>query len=472
MEKRKAYYVSRKNVLTWLSVLLILCSAVVRLVLHCEKGTKTGSAMVFQILLPIIAGVIFVLIVLLNGKEKIYRTAVPVAMFALAEMCAAGTYGLWHRLLVWMACLVFAFYYFETISGQRQGWANLFVLELLLLFLLFLRIVPENYMVQRYRTFNQWIGDVPTIAAILGMLALVLSLHVHQDGKYHPTWGDRSDGRRVRTLDPMSYVSPYIMPNRNGASNSFRDSLDVTDTDKYIRRKRREGMTHLTITQIYLAAYCRTIARYPALNRFLSGQHVYSRDGDIVFNMVVKKEMTTKGLETAIKLHLTPADTLSVVSEKLDHAIDVAKNENGSDFDKVAGALKAIPGVLLKFAVWLLKLLDYFGLLPAFLIEVSPFHGSVFFTSMASLGIPAIYHHLYDFGNLPVFCCLGGKYRKSILRDDGSIEERKFMDITIVCDERICDGFYYATAMKHFKRLMAHPELLETAPETVNPDID
>ena len=109
MEKRKAYYVSRKNVLTWLSVLLILCSAVVRLVLHCEKGTKTGSAMVFQILLPIIAGVVFVLIVLLNGKERIYRTAIPVVIFALAEMCAAGSYGLWHRLLVWLACLVFAF---------------------------------------------------------------------------------------------------------------------------------------------------------------------------------------------------------------------------------------------------------------------------------------------------------------------------------------------------------------------------
>lgn len=80
MEKRKAYYISGKNILTWLSVLLILCSAVVRLVLHCEKGTETGSAMVFQILLPIFAEVLFVLIVLFNGKERIYRTAIPVLL--------------------------------------------------------------------------------------------------------------------------------------------------------------------------------------------------------------------------------------------------------------------------------------------------------------------------------------------------------------------------------------------------------
>ena len=52
--------------------------------------------------------------------------------------------------------------------------------------------------------------------------------------------------------------------------------------------------------------------------------------------------------------------------------------------------LTLIPGVFLKFTVWLLKTLDYFGMLPKFLLEVSPFHGSLFFTSMGSLGIPPI----------------------------------------------------------------------------------
>jgi len=458
-------------VLTWLSVLFILCSAVVRLILHCEKGTQTGSALVFQILLPSVAELIFVLIVLFNGKERIYRTAVPVALMALSVMCSASAFGLWHRLLVWLACIVFAGYYWEAISGKIQG-ADRLVMLLLTLLMLFLRIVPENYMALQYRTLEQWIGDLPTLGSMVGILLLVLSLKQYQDGKYHRTWGDRPDGRRVRTLEPLNYMTAYIMVNRNGASNSFRESLDITDTDRYIRRRRREGMTQLTITHIYLAAYCRVIARYPALNRFVSGQQVYTRDGDIVYNMTIKKEMTTTGSETNIKLHLTPADTLDTVSEKFAAAIKEAKSEGSSDFDKTAGALKAIPGLFLKFTVWLLKTMDYFGLLPKFLLEVSPFHGSVYFTSMASLGIPAIYHHLYDFGNLPVFCCLGGKYRKPVLMDDGSLVERTFMDLNVVCDERICDGFYYAAAMKYFKRLMLHPELLETPPEVINPDMD
>jgi hypothetical protein len=131
-----------------------------------------------------------------------------------------------------------------------------------------------------------------------------------------------------------------------------------------------------------------------------------------------------------------------------------------------------IPSVLLKFVIWLLKLLDYFGLLPNFLLRISPFHGSMFITSMGSLGIPPIYHHLYDFGNLPVFISFGAKRRVNEVQSDGSVGRKKYIDFTVVTDERICDGFYYATALKYIKRLMMHPEQLDVPPEKVVRDID
>ena len=134
-------------------------------------------------------------------------------------------------------------------------------------------------------------------------------------------------------------------------------------------------------------------------------------------------------------------------------------------------ALNLIPGVVLKFVVWLLKLLDYFGLLPKFLLELSPFHGSLFFTSMGSLGIPPIYHHLYDFGNLPCFGAFGMKRKALEVQEDGSVVQKKYVDVKFVLDERICDGFYYATFFKYFKRLVAHPEVLDNPPEEVVQDI-
>ena len=143
-----------------------------------------------------------------------------------------------------------------------------------------------------------------------------------------------------------------------------------------------------------------------------------------------------------------------------------------SDFDNTARALTLIPGVFLKFTVWLLRTLDYFGLLPKFLLEVSPFHGSVFFTSMGSLGIPAIYHHLYDFGNLPVFGAFGCKRRANEVLADGTVVQRKYVDLKFCLDERIVDGFYYATVFKYLKRLLQHPDVLDQPPEEVNRDID
>ena len=138
----------------------------------------------------------------------------------------------------------------------------------------------------------------------------------------------------------------------------------------------------------------------------------------------------------------------------------------------MARYLNYIPGLVLKFLIWLLKTMDYFDLLPAFLLEVSPFHASVFFTSMASLGIPAITHHLYDFGNMPVFCAFGTKYREPEITADGQVRAAKYLDYTFNIDERIVDGFYYAEALKYFHRLLRDPSRLDTPPENVIRDID
>ena len=80
--------------------------------------------------------------------------------------------------------------------------------------------------------------------------------------------------------------------------------------ERYIREKRRAGLTSFGITHVFLAAYVRTVAKYPALNCFLSGQQVYSRGDDIQFCMMVKEEMSTDAAESAMKLHLTQTDSV------------------------------------------------------------------------------------------------------------------------------------------------------------------
>ena len=470
MKKRISYYVSRKNVFLWLAAAALVCSAAVRIAFVCGKGAD-ASTMWFQIVLPVAASLIYTLILLCSGEERLYRTAVPVLLFAVYfGIRISGMPGASRRyiFLCWIAYMAFAAVYAVIISGFHGAW---------LLPLMHLAGLGVLLYDSRAALHAENIGvlydNLPDLLVLFGGLVASLCVKVHLDSAYHPTWGDRTDGRKLRTLDPVQVVGNYVMPTRSGASNCIHETVEISAVERYIREKRRAGMPNFGITHVFLAAYVRCVAKYPALNRFLSGQQVYSRDNDIQFCMMVKEDMTTEAPESAMKLHLRPTDTVEDIYRKFNAEVDRIKDSSSSsDFDKTAKALSLIPGVFFKFVIWVLKTMDYFGLLPRFLLEVSPFHGSIFFTSMGSLGIPPIVHHLYDFGNLPIFVAFGCKYRKNEVQLDGTVVQRKYIDYTVNTDERICDGFYFATTLKHMKKLLMHPERLDEPIEEVVRDID
>jgi len=447
MKERTHLFVSRTNPLVWLGALCLLASAGARATLFAQMD-RAGFWL--QIILPGFSAALLALMYLFFGGERLYRTAIPVWILGLC-------YAWWplHTLgvPVFLCALLFCAGYTRIIGGHKHHFWLLPP---------YLGALGGLYVTQ---------GQLPDYLWVIGLLALLPAIRVHADGNFHPTWGDRADGRRIRSMSPMALVEPYIMDRRTGANNLFSEAIEITAAEDYIHRKRREGMTGLGITHVLIAAYVRMIAKYPAINRFIAGQKLYSRGDDIALCMTVKKEMTLSAPDTVIKVHFTPQDTLEDVFKKFNGMVaEVKTTPLDSGMDKVAALLAYIPGPLLKLAVWFLRVLDYFGLLPGFLLEVSPFHGTVFFTSMASLGIRPVFHHLYDFGTIPVFCAFGKKRRAEELVN-GEIVKRKYMDVTFNLDDRTCDGFYYASALKYLMRLLSHPELLELPPEQVEQDI-
>ena len=473
MEKRKNFYVSNKNALTWLMALCLVGSAVARIVIACMKGTGDSLQVWSQIVLPVVATLLFVYIILFNGKEMFYKTAIPVWMIVVYS-------GIWISSnvsdpiiswLFWIALIFFGVIYMEITCGR---WGNALWLLLPVMLAPMAAILYLHSEAVAKLDWNVLLPLIPDLLMLFAGCLLVFVIRIHNDGKYHPTWGDRIDGRKIRTLAPMAQITAYFQVERNTCSNLFEESFEISNIDRYIRQKRREGLTDFGITHVLLAAYVRGVAKYPQLNRFISGQKVYSRGDDIQYCMVIKKEMNVDSPDTSIKVHLTPYDTATDVYHKLNAAVERVKatKELDSNLDSLIMALNLIPSVVLKFVVWLLKLLDYFGKLPRILLELSPFHGSLFFTSMGSLGIPPIYHHLYDFGNLPAFGAFGMKRKALEVLEDGTVVQKKYIDVKFVLDERICDGYYYATFFKHYRRLLAHPEVLDNPPEEVIRDID
>jgi hypothetical protein len=288
---------------------------------------------------------------------------------------------------------------------------------------------------------------------------------------YKKRFGDRCDGRRIRGLNPFYKIIPYIMEERVDAQNFFEDKIDIENIEAFLREKRSQDIKGIGMLHIIIAAIVRTISQKPGLNRFIAGQRIYARN-EILVSLALKKQMNEGGVETTIKMKFSPNDTIYDVVKKVNSLVEEnKKEETKNNTDNIARLIMACPGMLVKLVVWTLKKLDYFGLMPKAIIDASPMHTSVFITDLGSLGIQPIYHHLYEFGTTSMFIAFGGKNKEYVLSKKGELEEKRFVNIKIVTDERTVDGFYYASAFKLFRRLLQHPERLELPPEQVLEDI-
>ena len=285
-------------------------------------------------------------------------------------------------------------------------------------------------------------------------------------------FGDRIEGRRLKKLTPITATMPFLMEKRSDALNYFADSIEIDEAEALVRKLRAEGYKNIGLLHIILAAYVRVVSQRPALNRFVSGQRVFARH-TIDINMAIKKELSLNAPDTMIKARYLPTDTLKEVYEKFNKLVEDNNNmESSNDFDGIATTLMKLPRFIFRGIVKLLFWLDYHGWLPKLILDASPFHGSMIITSMGSLGIQPIYHHIYDFGNLPIFISYGARRTELVYDKDGNLKKKHFVDIKVVTDERITDGYYYASAFKMLKKIMKHPEQLLTPPESVVEDVD
>ena len=285
--------------------------------------------------------------------------------------------------------------------------------------------------------------------------------------------GDRKEGRLLRSLPALSRFIPFIMPTRNDALVEYEEAFDIAPMEKMLRKERVDGYKGIGLLHFIIAAYIRCIAELPGINRFVVGRRIYARN-NIEIVMAVRKDSSLNATETMIKPVFTPEDTILDVYTKLNAEIEAARAtaEEGNSTDKAANLLLHAPRLLLQAAIGLLRLMDYFGIIPASLLKASPFHGTMIVTDLGSLRIGPIYHHIYNFGTLPVFIAFGAKRHSYELDRHGEFVDRKVADFKFVLDERIVDGHYYAAFLNRLRYYFEHPELLELPPETVIEDVD
>jgi hypothetical protein len=279
-------------------------------------------------------------------------------------------------------------------------------------------------------------------------------------------FGDRYDGWRVRNVDTVFSVIPYFLRTRMDAQNFFEESVNIDHIEEFIKQN-RERIPNLSIMHVIMAALVRLISQRPSLNRFVIWNKIFARN-HLNFSIAVKRSLSDEGEETLIKPYFQLTDTLEDVVRKV--ALEQANNQQvgqKNSSDTISKLLGYLPDCLLRFVVWCLLHMDKVGIMPSFINQASPWHCSIFLTNIGSIGVESIYHHLYEFGTCSMFVAMGKKSRSHVLDREGVLSPRKSIQLKFVLDERICDGFYYASSMRLLSKYLMDPSVLLTPPEKV-----
>ena len=284
-------------------------------------------------------------------------------------------------------------------------------------------------------------------------------------------FGRRPDGRRIRGIDPIMRITPYIMPMRCDAQVFLKYRADLEVLLDYIRRQRLEKNEQITYMQIFVAAYVRAISRNPQVNRFIMNKQLFARNNcSCAFTILKNPQDIDKG-EAVVKIKFDLTDTIYDVRDRMEIAIAANRIDQPPGFiDKLLGFLFSVPG-LATAVVALARLLDRYGLAPGVLMEQLPFYVGMYITNTASIQLQDVNHHLYNWGNVGLFVGMGLEERSAVV-ENGDTRMKRFLPIGVTIDERVCSGAHYARFMKDIRRYMRHPELLELPPDEVCFDQD
>ena len=278
-------------------------------------------------------------------------------------------------------------------------------------------------------------------------------------------FGHRPDGRRISSIEPIVRITPYLMPMRCDAQVFLQHRLDYEKMARYIAQQGQKG-ERVTFMQIVIAAFVRSIAEHPEINRYIMNKQYYARNNCTVSFTMLKDPTNADACETAVKIKFDPSDTLYDVRDRMNAVILANRGEAVKNFvDKLASFLLAVPG-LPTAVVALIRLLDRYGLCPGALLDEIPFHTSMFITNNASIGLHHVNHHIYNFGSTSIFFGMGSVERITVI-ENGAARMKRFLPIGITVDERVTSGAHFSGFFGSMVRYLSDPSLLEVPPEKV-----
>jgi hypothetical protein len=275
--------------------------------------------------------------------------------------------------------------------------------------------------------------------------------------------GRRPDGSRTQGLAPLRRIMPLLLPRRNDAYVLFEQQIPTAPLTPLLAtlNATRAAESRITLFHCVLRALGLVFTEFPRLNRFVVGGHTYDRRG-IHLSLSAKQRLDREAPVFSTKLAFDARESLAAMTDRLLGALRQGRDGDAPS-DREIRSLLPLPAPLLRAVMWAQRRLDARGLLPARLLADDPLYASAFVANLGSVGLDAAYHHLFEYGTVPIFVTMGRTHRAPVVLDDHSVGSREIFVLRYTYDERIADGFYAARALERLADVLAEPETLSGA---------
>lgn len=274
-------------------------------------------------------------------------------------------------------------------------------------------------------------------------------------------WGDRRDGVWIKDVPGLNAMMVNLFPRRTDCEVFLEHEIDVTELLKFIEnRNKADTSIKTTFFHCFVTMVARIVNERPYLNRFVQGRRIYQRD-EITISFVAKRRFADHSEEALMQYKAMGKHTLKDISHEIIGDVhDMRSQSSAKGIDEIIDTVSKMPRLLLMFIVRVVRWLDFWGMVPKSLTKGDSNYSTVLLSNLGSIRCPSVYHHLNEYGTTSILITIGAIHKKSVVMEDGSFEQRDFVDIGATLDERIADGFYFARSLKLIQHICNNPELL------------
>jgi len=237
--------------------------------------------------------------------------------------------------------------------------------------------------------------------------------------------------------------------------------LDVTELEKYVAQKRKEGIK-TTLTYLITLIIGRAIRQeVPALNTYVKRGKILQREHvDATVSVLLPGgQMGSVKVENADQL------TTDEISEQIGKNIANSRKGDENETMQSKSLLAKLPW---PFRNWLFKIYQIITInwgipVPGIGLDSNSF-GSYIVSNIGTVGLDTGFASLLPSSNISFVYVLGTINKKPVVVND-EIVIRRVMLMASTLDHRVVDGSHGGSLFRFIKHVAKNPEILDSKPD-------